>query len=200
MHTTSKPSAARAWMFATGLALGAWLAPGLLPSATAAAQDTSAPAPAAPKSGDFRGYSGIHWPSDFDVRKGHCDRERITENPQHSGAMASLGQRRELNRSAAMLVGARIPDLLPSSLGAEVDEGDRACMGQVLELGASGRWVSWDNGATGVHYEMRPDAGRDGIAGACRAFRLKASGNYQHAKRKAMACESGPGLWQLSGL
>jgi hypothetical protein len=73
-------------------------------------------------------------------------------------------------------------------------------MGQVLELGASGRWVSWDNGATGIHYEMRPDAGRDGIAGACRAFRLKASGNYHRAKRTAMACESGPGLWQLSGL
>ncbi len=73
-------------------------------------------------------------------------------------------------------------------------------MGQVLELGGSGRWVRWDNGATGIHYEMRPDAGRDGIAGACRAFRLKASGNYHHAKRTAMACASGPGLWQLSGL
>jgi hypothetical protein len=196
MHTTSKPSAARAALLAGGLASCAWLAAALLPGADTAAQVP----PAAPKSGDFRGYSGVHWPSDFEVRKGHCDRERITENPQHSGAMASLGQRRELNRTAAMLVGAQIPDLLPSSLGAEVDEGDRACMGQVLELGASGRWVRWDNGATGIHYEMRPDAGRDGIAGSCRAFRLKASGNYQHAKRKAMACESGPGLWQLSGL
>ena len=85
-------------------------------------------------------------------------------------------------------------------IGAEVDEGDRACMGQVLELAASGRWVRWDNGTTGIHYEMRPDAGRDGIAGSCRAFRLKITGNYQHAKRTALACESGPGLWQLSEL
>jgi hypothetical protein len=200
MHTTSTPSAVRAMLLAAALAFSGCLAVGLLPGATAVAQAPPASAPAAPKSGDFRGYSGVHWPSDFEVRKGHCDRERITENPQRSGAMASLGQRRELNRTAAMLVGARIPDLLPSSLGAELDEGDRACMGQVLELGASGRWVRWDNGATGIHYEMRPDAGRDGIAGSCRAFRLKASGNYQHAKRKAMACESGPGLWQLSGL
>jgi hypothetical protein len=199
MQTTPKPNRYRAALL-TAMALGAWLAGGLLPGATAAAQATAAAAPAAPKSGDFRGFSGVHWPLDFDVRKGHCDRERITENPRRSGAMASLGQRRELSRSAAMLVGARLPDLLPTSLGAEVDEGDRACMGQVLELGASGRWVSWDNGATGIHYEMRPDAGRDGIAGACRAFRLKASGNYHRAKRTAMACESGPGLWQLSGL
>jgi hypothetical protein len=187
-----------AWLAA--LALGAWLASGLSPRAIVAAQATASPPPAAPKTGDFRGYSGIHWPTDFDVRKGHCDRERITENPRRSDAIASLGQRRELNRSAAMLVGARLPDLLPSSLGAELDEGDRACMGQVLELGASGRWVSWDNGATGIHYEMQPDAGRDGIAGACRAFFLRASGNYHRAKRTAMACESGPGLWKLSGL
>jgi hypothetical protein len=200
MHMTSKPLGSRASLLAACLALSAWLACGVSPGATAAAQNAPAPAPAAPKAGDFRGYSGIHWPSDFDVRKGHCDRERITENPRHSDAMASLGQRRALNRTAAMLIGARLPDLLPSSLGAELDEGDRACMGQVLELGASGRWVSWDNGATGIHYEMRPDAGRDGIAGACRAFRLKASGNYQRAKRTAMACANGPGLWQLSGL
>jgi hypothetical protein len=199
MHTTSMPIGSRAALLA-GLALGAWLAPGLLPGATAAAQATGSSAPATPKTGDFRGYSGVHWPTDFDVRKGQCDRERITDNPRHRDAMASIGQRRELNRTAAMLVGARVPDLLPTKLGAELDESDRACMGQVLELGASGRWVRWDNGATGIHYEMRPDAGRDGIAGACRAFRLKASGNYQHAKRNAMACESGPGLWQLSGL
>jgi hypothetical protein len=154
----------------------------------------------APPPGGFRGYSGAHWPSDFDIRTGHCDRKRITEVPRRSDAVASLGERRALNRTAAMLIGAKVPDLLPPALGAEVDEGDRACMGQVLELGASGHWVRWDNGATGIHYEMRPDAGRDGIAGSCRAFRLKISGNYQRAKRKAMACESGPGLWQLSGL
>ncbi|HEV2700502.1 MAG TPA: hypothetical protein VGV09_02645 [Steroidobacteraceae bacterium] len=198
MHQTSKPIGSPALLLGAGLALSGWLACALLP-ATAAAQN-SAPPPVAAKPGDFRGYSGVHWPSDFDVRKGHCDRERITDNPRRTDAIASLGQRRALNRNAAMLVGAHLPDLLPVTLGAELDEGDRACMGQVLELGASGHWVRWDNSATGIHYEMRPDAGRDGIAGTCRAFRLKASGNYKRAKRTAMACESGPGLWQLSSL
>ena len=139
-------------------------------------------------------------PSDFQVRSGHCDRKSITESPRHSDAVASLGECRALNRNAALLVGARVSDLLPSEVGAEVDEGDRACMGQVLELGASGDWVTWDNTATGVRYEMWPDAGRDGIAGTCRAFHLTATGNYKKAKRDAMACETGPGLWQLSGL
>jgi hypothetical protein len=190
MHMISKLTLPRAALLAALLALPSWVA----------AQSASVAAPPAPKSGDYRGFSGVHWPTDFEVRSGHCDRARITENPRHADAMASLGQRRALNRTAAMLVGAHVSDLLPARIGAEVDEGDRACMGQVLELGASGRWVKWDNGATGIHYEMRPDAGRDGIAGACRAFRLKAVGNDQHVKHTAMACESGPGLWQLSGL
>lgn len=194
MHTIFLPT--RAALLA--IALGA--ATAVLPGAGALAQDAAASAPAAVHPGNFRGYSGVRWPSDFQVRSGHCDRKSITESPRHSDAVASLGERRSLNRTAAMLIGARVSDLLPSQVGPEVDEGDRACMGQVLELGASGRWVKWDNGATGVHYEMRPDAGRDGIAGACRAFRLKASGNYEKVKRNAMACETGPGLWQLSSL
>jgi hypothetical protein len=191
MHTIWKPTLPRAALLAALLALPAWVAQ---------SAPESVPTPAAPKAGDFRGFSGVHWPTDFAVRSGHCDRARITETPRRSDAIASLGQRRALNRTAAMLVGAHVSDLLPARLGAEVDEGDRACMGQVLELGASGRWVQWDNGATGIHYEMRPDAGRDGIAGACRAFHLEAAGNDQHVKHRAMACQAGPGLWQLSGL
>jgi len=195
MHTALKSTVSRASLLTLLLALASCSTPKVWSDAT----DEGARAPLPPP-GDFRGFSGTHWPWDFDVRSGHCDRRRIVQTPRRSDAMASLGQRLSLNRSAAMLVGAQLPDLLPVKLDAEVDEGDRACMGQVLELGASDRWVKWDNGATGIHYEMRPDAGRDGIAGACRGFRLKASGNYQHAKRRAMACESGPGLWQLSGL
>lgn len=196
------PIAPRAAALPT-LVLGVML--GVLAGATVAAQDAPAAAPAtapvgAPPAGNFRGFSGTRWASDFNVRSGHCDRKRITENPRRSEAIASLGQRRLVSRDSAVLIGAKLSDLLPSSLGADLDEGDQACMGQVLELGASGHWVKWDNGATGLHFEMRPDAGRDGIAGACRGFRLKASGNEQHAKRTAMACETGPGLWQLSSL
>jgi hypothetical protein len=187
MHLTSKLTRPTVTVLVALALCTAGVAPGL------AAADPA-------QAGDFRGYSGVHWPSDFDVRSGHCDRKRITESPRHGDAVASLGQRRALNRTAALLVGAGVAELLPSKVGAEVDEADRACMGQVLELGASGRWVRWDNGTTGVRYEMRPDAGRDGIAGSCRAFRLKATGNSQRVKQTALACETGPGLWQLSNL
>ena len=199
MHTIFQPTRAavlRALLVASALGFTATV----LPGARAMAQEAAASAPVPARPGNFRGYSGVRWPTDFQVRSGHCDRKSITESPRRGDAIASLGERRAQNRTAALLIGARVSDLLPAQVGAEVDEGDRACMGQVLELGASGRWVKWDNGATGVHYEMRPDAGRDGIAGACRAFRLKAFGNDEKVKRNALACETGPGLWQLSGL
>src|SRR5580658_2155720 len=94
-------------MHATLKLLTAWVVLGLVPAANALAQDAAA---AAPKPGNFRGYSGTHWPSDFDVRSGHCDRARITSSPRRSDAIASLGERRSLNRTAAMLVGARVGD------------------------------------------------------------------------------------------
>lgn len=194
MHPTSSPSRPTRSVLALLVACAA-LAPCLAPAA-----DAGADADAAAPTGDFRGYSGVHWPTDFDVRSGHCDRHRITQSPRRGDAVASLGQRRPLNRTAALLVGPGVAALLPGAVGAEVDEADRACMGEVLELGASGRWVRWDNGTTGVRYEMRPDAGRDGIAGSCRAFRLKVTGNSQHVKQTALACETGAGLWQLSNL
>ncbi|HTV78127.1 MAG TPA: hypothetical protein VMF03_07715 [Steroidobacteraceae bacterium] len=197
MHTGMDFTRIAAWRGALlAMALGCI---GLMAVTPAVADEPAPVAAAAPHPGNFRGYSGVRWPDDFQVRSGHCDRRSIMQSPRRQDAIASLGERRALNRSAALLVGARVSDLLPSAVGPEVDEGDRACMGQVLELGASGRWVRWDNGTTGVRYEMRPDAGRDGIAGSCRAFKLKATGNYEKVKRKALACETGPGLWQLTG-
>jgi hypothetical protein len=186
MHKTSQPTRAAARRAALTAVLVGFAAAG------------AAAAPAHPDS--FRGYSGVRWPSDFQVRSGRCDRLSITHGPRPAAAIASLGERRALNPNAALLVGAHVSDLLPAQVGPELDESDRACMGEVLELGASGSRVTWDNGATGVRYVMWPDAGRDGIAGACRVFHLTATGNYRKVQRKALACETGPGLWQLSGL
>jgi hypothetical protein len=148
----------------------------------------------------FVGYSGTRWLSDYNVRKGHCDLKAISDTGPRPSPLLDLGAPRPANRAAAVLIGAKTDELVPSSVGGEPDDADRACIGHVLELGKSGKTVSWDNGSTGMHYEVTPDAGRDGIAGACRGFKLKAALNTVHSKRRAMACEKGPGLWQLTGL
>ena len=101
MQPTSRPIAFHAPVLIASLALLLCAACASFHSAPATTPNVAATAPA-PKPGDFRGYSGVHWPYDFDVRKGHCDLQRITENPRRSDAIASLGQRRSLNRTAGL--------------------------------------------------------------------------------------------------
>ncbi len=71
--------------------------------------------PAAAHAGNFRGFSGVRWPSDFQVRSGHCDRERITQSPRRGDAIASLGEApvTEPHRGACWSVRA-LSDLLPT--------------------------------------------------------------------------------------
>src|ERR1700722_9888156 len=116
MHTTPVSTHAAA-LRASLLTFALGFVAAVLPPAMAVAQDAASSAPAPARPGNFRGYSGIHWPSDFQVRSGHCDRRSITESPRRADAVASLGERRALNRTAALLVGARVSDLLPSAGG-----------------------------------------------------------------------------------
>jgi surface antigen len=147
----------------------------------------------------YLGYSGTHWPQDYAIMSGHCDREAIaTFADPHAGVLSSRSPRD--NRAAATLIGASVEDLIGSDLGREIDDADRACLGHVLEIGRSGRRVVWDNAATGVHFEMVPDDGHSQIAGVCRDFKLAARSSSGKSKRHATACQHGPGLWQLSQL
>ncbi len=165
----------------------------LLAAATvgAVAADRARPARA------YVGYSGIRWPQDFQVMSGHCDRDAISTRTRNRTA---FGTQDRDNRGAAMLIGATIDDLIGGPLGRELDAGDRACLGHVLEIGKSGRRVVWENALTGVHFEVTPGAPRDEIGGACRTFKLVAEANTGRSKRQATACEKGAGLWQLTRL
>ena len=154
-----------------------------------------APRPAAaagPKPGDFRGFSGVHWPSTSTCERGTATAQRITENPRRGDAIASLGQRRALNRTAAMLVGAHLPDLLPARRARNWTRATgpawaRCWSWAPAALGALGQWRD--------RHPLRNAAGcRPGWhrRRAAARFRIKASGNDKHVKRTAMACEAGP--------
>jgi len=151
---------------------------------------------------DYVGYSGAHWPQDFDVSSGRCDRAAI------GGAVLGTGTGVLLthsnvprdNRASATLIGAKVGALVGRKVGEAIDDGDRACLGHALEIGRAGRRVAWDNPVTGVHYEIVPDEGHSDIAGLCRNFKLKARSALGKSKRHGTACERSPGLWQLSTL
>ncbi|HTV51678.1 MAG TPA: RT0821/Lpp0805 family surface protein [Steroidobacteraceae bacterium] len=143
----------------------------------------------------YPGVSGIRWTQDFGIHKGHCDRAAISTRTVN---YTLLGAEDRDNRGAAMLIGATIDDLVAGKLGYDLDGGDRACLGEVLEIGRAGRRVMWDNLATGVHYEVTPAREHEEIGGLCRRFKLLAVANTGKSKRHATACEKGAGLWQLS--
>ena len=147
----------------------------------------------------YLGYSGTHWPQDYNVMAGHCDREAIASFADPRAGVLSTRSPRD-NRAAATLIGASIDELIGSNLGREIDDADRACLGHVLEIGRSGHRVVWDNTATGVHFEMVPDDGHSWVAGVCRDFKLAARSSSGKSKRHATACQHGAGLWQLSQL
>ena len=169
------------------------IAPALLAGAllAACASHGSKPKPAP----HYDGYSGIRWTQDFGVVHGHCDRVSISTRTVNRTV---LGTEDRDNRGAAMLIGSTIEDLVAGKLGYDLDAGDRACLGEVMEIGKSGRRVSWDNLTTGVHYEVTPQDPHVEIGGLCRHFKLRAVADTGKSKRTATACDKGAGLWQLS--
>jgi surface antigen len=149
----------------------------------------------------YVGYSGTRWQQDYDVMSGRCNRQAIGASfAIPAGEMIGPRTAGRDNRDAATLIGAAMDTLVAPKVGRELDEGDRACVGHALEIGKPGRRVSWDNAATGVHYDLTPDEGRNEIAGVCRDFKLVAHATGGRSKRRGTACEKGPGLWQLSNL
>ncbi len=154
-----------------------------------------------PKAGDFRGFSGVHWPTDFEVRSGHCDRARITRNP---AAQRCDGEPRPAPRAEPQRGHARRRACVGSAAGTHLALKSMRATGP-----AWARCWSWAPVAAGCNGTMAPPAfitkcGRmpAGMAlpvpAAPSASRRPATTSTSSARR--MACEAGPGLWQLSGL
>jgi surface antigen len=156
-----------------------------------------ATASAAAKRHYYVGVSGIRWTQDFGVLSGQCNRAAISTRTVNRTLM---GNEDRDNRGAAILIGSTIEDLVSGRLGYELDAGDRACLGEVMELGKTGHKVVWDNLGQDVHYEVTPEEAHIEISGACRRFKLVVIADSGRSKRRATACEKGAGLWQLSRL
>lgn len=146
----------------------------------------------------YLGYTGSKWEHDYDVRSGHCNREQIGAvlGAVVGGVIGSQVGSRD-DRTVATIIGVALGALVGANIGRDMDDGDRACFGHALEIGAAGRRVSWDNGATGVRYELIPGIGHRDGARACRNFTLVASHDGEHWKRKGEACQNDRGIWRL---
>lgn len=141
----------------------------------------------------YRGYSGREWRDDYGVRSGRCNTDTILAAV---GAVAGgvIGNRTASpeNRTVATILGAIIGGVVGAKVGDAIDDRDRACIGQSLELAGRGQWVAWRNPASGIDYRVRPTRDLDG---GCREFELAARG----ATQKMKACRRDGGEWQFRG-
>ena len=81
-----------------------------------------------------------------------------------------------------------------------MDNGDRACLGQALELAPIAHSVSWTNPDTGFRYQVTSFIGFivDGRE-RCRGFVLRATDDAHYTNALgASACTDGDGVWRLS--
>jgi len=145
------------------------------------------------------GYSGREYDRDFEVVQGRCNREQIGAvlGGVVGGVVGNQVGSRD-NRTVSTIIGAAVGALIGAKVGSDMDDRDRACMGQALELGVAGRRVAWTNETSGVRYELVPADGRRESGPVCRDFRLSTVQERDRRDRDARACQTRPGVWELS--
>jgi surface antigen len=145
------------------------------------------------------GYSGREYPRDFDIAQGRCNREELGAvlGGVVGGVVGNQVGSRD-NRTVSTILGVAVGALIGAKVGRDMDDRDRACMGQALELGASGRRVAWTNESSGVRYELVPGDGRRDSGPVCRDFRMAAVQGSERRESNARACQTRPGVWELA--
>ena len=141
----------------------------------------------------FHGYTGVEWERDYGIAEGRCNSDAALAAVGAVGG-ALIGNRAASpeNRAIATVAGAIIGGLIGNAVGDAIDDGDRACMGHSLEVGAVGRVVTWTNPRTKVVYRLRPV--RD-LPDGCRLFDYQAGPRGK--KVQLTACRSAAAAWTI---
>ena len=144
--------------------------------------------------------SGYEWELDYGVSAGNCNRQEIaTVVGGIAGGYIANRVAEPDNRTIATIIGAAAGALIGNRIGKELDEADQACVGHALELGETGRPVSWANESTGVYYRMFPGEIRTVNGESCREFNLLATSGSRRSTRQGIACQSSRGAWEVIG-
>ena len=146
----------------------------------------------------YVGYTGRDWDRDYGVLEGTCRRKEIgtVVGAVLGGAIGSqVGG--DDNRAVAIIVGSVLGAMIGRHIGRDLDDGDRACVGQALELGQAGRAVRWVNERTNVNYVVTPLPIVNGDAKNCRRFDIKAALDGKNQNSKGMACRDAGGTWKM---
>lgn len=123
----------------------------------------------------FMGYTGSEWSTDFGVTRGRCDRKAVQQ------ALADPGTATPGASPVAVLA------------GVDLEDADRACAGQALELARNRRTVTWSAGSRKHSLSTGADAVAKGMP--CRPFVLHSGGRTT----RGLACQAQRGVWEYAG-
>jgi surface antigen len=155
-------------------ALFAVLSLALVPIPSPAEPPPWAPAHGWRKKNDpnYVGYTGNKWPQDYGVLDGQCDTAKVgtAVGGIVGGVIGSEIAKDSPNRGVAIVVGTVIGAVIGHRVGAEIDNGDRGCMGHALELAAEQKPVRWTNPKTGVSFILTPTRNIVDRSNPCREF------------------------------
>lgn len=101
------------------------------------------------------------------------------------------------SRRIAILVGAAAGTLIGSHIGRQMDEADRACVGEALEKARDNSTVAWASEDGSTTYRMTPLASRANTDPACRMFVLEAKTAAGSSTSNAQACRDPGGSWRV---
>lgn len=147
----------------------------------------------------YVGYSGNEYERDYDiVRSGRCNREKVGAviGGVVGGVIGNEVGSRD-NRLIATILGAAAGALIGAKIGRDMDDRDRACWGQALELGTTGRRVLWSNEANGVRYDITPGDGSRSGGRVCRDYTLVEYRGRNSISSSGTACQVRSGEWGL---
>jgi surface antigen len=145
------------------------------------------------KAHKHRGYTGVEWEQDYGVESGRCNTDTVLAAIGAVGG-AVIGNRSAApeNRTIATIAGAVIGGVIGNEIGEAIDDGDRACMGHSLEVGAAGHVVTWTNPRTHVVHELTPVRN---LAGGCRVFKYRAGPRGKSVVLRG--CRNADATWVL---
>ena len=146
----------------------------------------------------YHGYGGDDWDDDYGVvRSGRCNTDAVLGvTGAVTGAIIGNRTARAENRGIATVIGAIAGGIIGGAVGDAIDDGDRACMGQSLELGRIGRPVAWVNPRSRIAWQVEPL--RD-VSRTCREFAVYRNYRGHHSREHVIACRRDRGYWEFGG-
>ncbi|TAK87147.1 MAG: glycine zipper 2TM domain-containing protein [Betaproteobacteria bacterium] len=145
---------------------------------------------------NYVGYTGRKWEKDYGILDGRCNTAAVGAVLGGAvGGVIGANSTRGENRPIAIIIGTALGAVVGATIGKELDDADRGCMGHALELAAVNQTVVWTNQATGVNYRMTPTGAFTSGRTPCREFNTVVTTGKNRRTVNGVACRRGDGEW-----